>query len=808
MGDINLDQYVQQIAFPGDPNPGSGLPAVPAVTTWLSYNGNDAGAPDKIWEQTVINLKSNKDYAFTAYFSNAMAPGQQAKGFVAPQVSFRVNGVAVGSPITVCDAGGALDPLQGDCANEATKDTWQRLGVTINPGAATTAKLSVHDVHPNNGAGGNDFSMTLISFQECVPIGTPDIDVTIGGQITTTVNFPAFTLGGTATSQTITVTNKGTGNLVLGTIAAPANTDFAIVTDNCSGKSLAAAKTCTLVMNFSSATAGTKTGTLSIPSNDADENPLALALKGTAGAVIDTDKDGVPDNIDRDDDNDGILDTEEGNGDFDGDGVPNHLDLDTDNDTIPDIREALGSDVDNDGRVDNFLDSNGDGYHDALDTTPWARPDTDGDGNKDYRDINSDNDDRYDIVEVGIADVNNDGIVDNFTDPDGDGWDRGKFVAVLGAGGTLPDSDGDGIPDYRQGIGEVLTRLDGGVGGLGLPLGLSLFAAGALRRRRLLAATTLLSLGTMAQAEQGQFYLGAGIGMSQLEPDVVNLPLKVDDKEDLGFKLFLGYDILDWLSIEGFGARLGAAGFSNGGEIDYDVLGAGLVFNLPHNSPGISFLGKIGYAQIDNSGTSNVPFREVEGHEIYAGLGAEYQFDNNFSLRGEYEYFDKDAQLISLSLLKRFGEEEAYAPPPVVPAPAPSVVEVEEPAPIAPPKPQMITLDIESVFFATDSSALTAEARTRLNRFAAMLQTYPQVKLTAIGHTDNRASDDYNMGLSLARAKSTVNYLISQGIDASRLRYEARGEKEPIADNRTEEGRAQNRRVDFIPEPGQVEKAK
>ncbi len=783
-GDLDLDNEVEQIAFPGDSNPGLGLPPVPAVASWLAYNGVDAGAPTLIWEQTVSGLKPNKDYAFTAYISNALAPGFQAQGAAAPQIRLLVDGVQAGGLVSVCDAGGALDPVQGDCINEATKDVWRRLGVTASPGNKSSVTLSIHDAQQHKTSYGNDFAMTLISFQECVPIGTPDIDAG-----TASVIFPPSTMGGPAVSKTITISNHGTGPLVIGNIVTPTNTAFTITSDNCSGKSLDPRGTCTIVVAYSNTADNSGSGELKVPSNDPDEHPLRIRLQGSA--TLDHDGDGIPDSIDLDDDNDGILDSEEGTGDYDGDGVPNHLDLDTDNDTIPDVIEAGGSDVDNNGRIDNFVDANNDGLHDPLAATPLPRRDTDGDGDKDYRDLDSNNDGKFDISDNGRADSDDNGIVDNFTDPDGDGWDKGRTTAVLGDTGT----------------GEILTRLDGGVGGLGLPFALGLLPLTLWRRRRLVAVGALLGLGASAQAEQGQFYIGGGFGMSTLEPKIVNLPVTVDEKNDKAFKLMLGYDLLDWLSVEGFGARMGAASLSNG-DIDYNSYGVGVVVNLPNNVSGFSLLGKMGYGQIDNS-SDDVTFREVEDYEIYAGVGIEYQFDNDFSFRGEYDYVDKDATMVTMSLVKRFGNKQEAAPEPA-PAPTPPVATSSEPAPTPPPpvekQPEVITLVLEPIHFATDSATLTADARSRLDNIVRVLHTYPQVKLLIIGHTDSRGSDDYNMILSLKRAKAAFDYLVGKGVARQRLSYEGRGEREPVADNRTKEGRAKNRRTEFHPTPGKVEK--
>ena len=64
-----------------------------------------------------------------------------------------------------------------------------------------------------------------------------------------------------------------------------------------------------------------------------------------------------------------------------------------------------------------------------------------------------------------------------------------------------------------------------------------------------------------------------------------------------------------------------------------------------------------------------------------------------------------------------------------------------------------------------------------------------------VGHTDSSGSEAYNQGLSERRAQSTVDYLATKGIDSSRLKASGAGESQPIADNKTKEGRAQNRRV-------------
>ena len=188
--------------------------------------------------------------------------------------------------------------------------------------------------------------------------------------------------------------------------------------------------------------------------------------------TLDADFDGVDDATDIDDDNDGILDVTEGTGDADGDGIPNNLDLDSDNDGIPDIIEAGGVDTDNDGRVDTFVDGDGDGWANTFDSdnggTALAEPDSDNDGVKNYVDLDSDNDGILDITEVGNADTNGDGRLDSFLDANGDGYDDNIASGILilpnsdqsyeNTNGlpNLPnyidiDSDADGIDDTREG---------------------------------------------------------------------------------------------------------------------------------------------------------------------------------------------------------------------------------------------------------------------------------------------------------------------------------------------------------------------
>ncbi|WP_238388320.1 OmpA family protein [Sinimarinibacterium sp. NLF-5-8] len=107
------------------------------------------------------------------------------------------------------------------------------------------------------------------------------------------------------------------------------------------------------------------------------------------------------------------------------------------------------------------------------------------------------------------------------------------------------------------------------------------------------------------------------------------------------------------------------------------------------------------------------------------------------------------------------------------------------------------TFVLRGVKFEFDSDRLTPDARNTLNEVAGTLQAYPSVNVDVQGHTDNIGTDAYNLGLSERRANSVKDYLEEQGVDGSRMTPVGYGATQPIADNNSEEGREENRRVEL-----------
>ena len=104
----------------------------------------------------------------------------------------------------------------------------------------------------------------------------------------------------------------------------------------------------------------------------------------------------------------------------------------------------------------------------------------------------------------------------------------------------------------------------------------------------------------------------------------------------------------------------------------------------------------------------------------------------------------------------------------------------------------------EKVLFAYDKADLGANAASNLTKLVEILNRYPDTNIEIIGHTDSNGSDDYNQGLSERRANAVVSYLRNNNITSNRLTAIGKGETDPIASNDTDDGRAQNRRVEFV----------
>ena len=149
-------------------------------------------------------------------------------------------------------------------------------------------------------------------------------------------------------------------------------------------------------------------------------------------------------------------------------------------------------------------------------------------------------------------------------------------------------------------------------------------------------------------------------------------------------------------------------------------------------------------------------------------------------------------------------DEDLIPKPPPPPRAAPVVVPPAAPAarpapaPVAPPKvvSEKVTYAADA-FYDFDKATLKPEGKAKLDELASKIKGFTLEVVIAVGHTDSVGSDAYNQKLSLRRAESVKAYLVSKGIEANRVYTEGKGKKQPLADNKTADGRAKNRRVEI-----------
>ena len=164
---------------------------------------------------------------------------------------------------------------------------------------------------------------------------------------------------------------------------------------------------------------------------------------------------------------------------------------------------------------------------------------------------------------------------------------------------------------------------------------------------------------------------------------------------------------------------------------------------------------------------------------------------------GAYYYIDD-------VLLRRARPGEKESPKPAYSAPSEKLIELAEvrgsTAELELPEVKYevgTTVELSNIFFDFDKAELLPESQKELNRLADLMTDYPLMHIELSGHTDNQGSDAYNQKLSEQRAQAVVAFLIHKDVEKERLSFKGYGSSIPLADNSTDTGRKQNRRVEF-----------
>ncbi|RYY55845.1 MAG: OmpA family protein [Chitinophagaceae bacterium] len=178
-----------------------------------------------------------------------------------------------------------------------------------------------------------------------------------------------------------------------------------------------------------------------------------------------------------------------------------------------------------------------------------------------------------------------------------------------------------------------------------------------------------------------------------------------------------------------------------------------------------------------------LPDGEIAGNALSNAYDGSFKivlpYDRNYSIRATADKFFAQSENLNLDSLVKAGHREIHKDLYLVPIEIGQVVR------------------LNNVFFDFDKWDLRAESHLELDRVVKLMNENPAIVIEMSAHTDSRGSDDYNFKLSDNRARSVMEYILSRGIDPSRITSKGYGETKPVVENDTDENRQLNRRVEF-----------
>ena len=320
-------------------------------------------------------------------------------------------------------------------------------------------------------------------------------------------------------------------------------------------------------------------------------------------------------------------------------------------------------------------------------------------------------------------------------------------------------------------------------------------------------AVTLLGISAAQAGEFDGVWLGANLGSNY--SDLTGL----DNQGATAFGLEGGYnwDVDSFLLGVGVFADLNGSATHNPGPVDYGSRVYGLDgkvgWPMGHWMP----YAKLGYAHI----TGNPGAAGIKGSGAHVGMGVEYKFTPALSVSGEYTRSAASTGISKLSNnnltlgINYYFDAVPFAEPVVVaPKVAAPVQEVKPVVPVTEEEPKTVwktlledkPVTFSGVSFDKGSAKLLDNAKSKLDDVAEFAKLYPDAQLKIAGYADFRvgkSKKDYNLKLSERRAEAFKAALVEKGVAAERIMTEGFGFERPVADNKTEAGRAQNRRVEI-----------
>jgi len=588
---------------------------------------------------------------------------------------------------------------------------------------------------------------------------------------------------------------------------------------------------------------------------DLDADGIHDALRQSSHSIADSDADGLPDHLDLDSDNDGLFDLIEAGGqdddrngrvdswvDSDNDGIVDTVDVDQtggedrDSDGIDDQADIdfapYSADSDSDGIIDSRdPDPNGDGLVTALGAADSSLTELDGDGIPDL------------LPPFDPATANTD--TDILTGLQG-GVSGCSIGRITNSSGTSPPPTDPSFALMLMICVLVLWRRICRYFMVGtLPI-LILISNPIHAQQSSINFKPVQEIATKSPVKKigRHFYIGAGISRTSVMPDTSNTTpdsvgnpgINVRSSHSQGTQLTLGMDLSKWFSVEAHAGDYGTAKLSPTGEIGYRQFGlSALAYSARARHHwlrnGLTGFARIGIGYMKNSASEDVRLRRVKAQHLLAGVGLEYSTSSGVGIRAEYVYYDEDLTIQQLALIYRLGkklssnassESDPKLPETLIPIQTSSNPSYKQPhnhnplpdsdrdgvennLDLCQATPTGVPVDrtgcavfngvIQGLNFAPNSAQLQPDSKSALSDLLDTMRKHPSIRFAISAHTDNQGSAEANLLLSKNRALSVARYLVNAGIDVNRLKAKAFGELRPIADNRTAQGRAANRRV-------------
>ncbi len=264
----------------------------------------------------------------------------------------------------------------------------------------------------------------------------------------------------------------------------------------------------------------------------------------------------------------------------------------------------------------------------------------------------------------------------------------------------------------------------------------------------------------------------------------------------IGIHWKLGYSRTDGPNVDNFlviGSPFNAdtRGFSDGERISY-----ALAFNF-QPTPALNLILKG-----DGDTSARHPWDTSQDWRLNALAGAIYGLPNGLAVHAAWQVDLHDpipgGSVSELDYRIIAGVSYSFARPVAAPPPPPPPLPPPPPPPAPPAERRVERIVLQSVHFEFDKSRLTPIGRQVLDEAARKLQENPNLSVEIEGHTDSVGTELYNLGLGKRRAEVVKGYLVLRHqVDPNRMSTLSYGEARPIADNRTDQGRALNRRVEF-----------